>query len=291
VFAVVPQAALAAAVAQVDSLTRPLDDPYFDELMAQHRRIRRFLPYFARGIGLGAMPAGRPVLEALEHLRKVEDGGARGATWPTTFVPKSWERRVTGNGGVDRRAWTLCLIDRLRAALRRRDVFAMPSLRFADPRIGLLDGAAWEAAKPTVCRTLGKSQNAAEEISRLTGRLDQAFQTVAGNLPRNASVRIEPNGADDDLVLTGLTVSKNQTASSLCGAPWRRACRASIYRTCCWRSMPEPDSPAHSPMPVRRMPAPATWRPACAPCCWPRRATPAWNRWCAPTRQRFDGRA
>jgi len=119
-------------------------------------------------------------------------------------VPKSWERCVIPNGVVDRRAWTLCLIDRLRGALRRRDVFAMSSLRFADPRIGLLDGAAWEAARPTVCRTLGKCQNAAEEIGRLTERLDQAFRTVAGNLPRNAGVRMEQNGADEDLVLTGL---------------------------------------------------------------------------------------
>ncbi len=204
VFAAVPQAALEAAMAQVDSLIRPPDDPYFEELLAQHRRIRRFLPHFVRVVGLGAMPAGRPVLKALHHLRKVEDGGARGNPWPTEFVPKSWERRVTRNGSVDRRAWTLCLVDRLRGALRRRDVFAVPSLRFADPRIGLLDGAAWEAARPTVCRTLGKSLNSAEEISRLAERLDRAFRTVAGNLPQNAGVRIEQNGADEDLVLTGL---------------------------------------------------------------------------------------
>ncbi|CAO3460023.1 Mobile element protein [Azospirillum argentinense] len=44
----------------------------------------------------------------------------------------------------------------------------------------------------------------AEEIGRLTERLDQAFRTVAGNLPRNAGVRMEQNGADEDLVLTGL---------------------------------------------------------------------------------------
>ncbi|CAO3460021.1 hypothetical protein [Azospirillum argentinense] len=120
VFAAVPPAALEAAVAQVDSLTRPPDDPYFDELLAQHRRIRRFLPHFVRVVGLGAMPAGRPVLKALHHLRTVEDGGARGTPWPTEFVPKSWERRVTRNGSVDRRAWTLCLVERLRGALRRR---------------------------------------------------------------------------------------------------------------------------------------------------------------------------
>lgn len=204
VFDTVPQAALEAAVAQIDSLTRPPDDPYFDELLAQHRRVHRFLPDFVRVVGLDAMPAGRPVLKALHHLRKVEENGTRGTTWPTEFVPKSWERRVIRNGRVDRRAWTLCLVDRLRGALRRRDVFATPSLRFADPRIGLLDGVAWEAARPTVCRTLGKSQNATEEIGRLTERLDQAFRSVAGNLPQNTSVRFEPNGADEDLVLTGL---------------------------------------------------------------------------------------
>src|SRR5205814_10592305 len=86
------------------------------------------------------MPAGQPVLKALQHLRKVEEGGVRGKTWPTEFVPKSWERRVIRNGIVDRHAWTLCLVGRVRGALRRRDVFAAPSLRFGDPRIGLLDG-------------------------------------------------------------------------------------------------------------------------------------------------------
>ena len=204
VFTVVPKAALEAAVSQVDSLTRPPDDPYFDELLAQYRRIRRFLPHFVRVVGLGAVPAGQPVLKALHHLRKVEDSGVRGTVWPTEFVPKSWEGRVTRNDVVDRHAWTLCLVDRLRGALRRRDVFATPSLRFADPRIGLLDGAAWEAARPTVCRTLGKSQNAAEEIGRLSERLDQTFQSVVAKLPKNASVRLEQNGADEDLVLTGL---------------------------------------------------------------------------------------
>lgn len=204
VFTVAPKAALEAAVSQVDSLTRPPDDPYFDELLAQYRRIRRFLPHFVRVVGLGAVPAGQPVLKALHHLRKVEDSGARGTAWPTEFVPKSWERRVTKNGVVDRQAWTLCLVDRLRGALRRRDVFAVPSLRFADPRIGLLDGTAWEAARPTVCRTLGKSQNATEEIGRLSERLDQTFRSVVANLPRNASVRLEQNDADEDLVLTGL---------------------------------------------------------------------------------------
>lgn len=203
-FAAVPKAALEAAVAQVDSLARPPDDPYFEELLDQHRQIRRFLPQFARVVGLGAMPGGQPVLKAMQHLRKIEDGGERGAKLPTEFVPKSWECRVFKNDLIDRRAWTLCLVDRLRGAIRRRDIFSAPSLRFADPRIGMLDGAAWERPVQTVCRTLGRTQNAVEEITGLYERLDQAYRAVAGNLPKNASLRIEHTGSAEDLVLTDL---------------------------------------------------------------------------------------
>jgi TnpA family transposase len=204
IFAVVATVDLEAAMAQVDTLARPPDDPYFKELLDQYQRIRRFLPHFARSVRLGAMPAGQPVLKALQHLQKMENGKAHGLKMPLEFVPKSWLRRVIKNDVVDRRAWTLCLVDRLRGAIRRRDIFAAPSLRFADPRIGMLEGAAWEVARPTVCRTLGRTHNVAEEINTLSERLDQAYRSVAGNLPKNASLRIEQNGASDDLILTGL---------------------------------------------------------------------------------------
>src|SRR5271169_1440586 len=89
-------------------------------------------------------------------------------------------RARTGNRPRARMVWStgmpghLCLVDRLRGAIRRRDIFATPSLRFADPRIGMLDGAAWEAARPTICRTLGRTPNVADEINGLSERLDAA---------------------------------------------------------------------------------------------------------------------
>jgi TnpA family transposase len=203
-FKLIPQAALEAAVAQVDGLTRAPDDPYFEELLGQYRRIRRFLPQFARVVHLGAMPAAQKLLDAVHHFRKLEDGSSPALPMPTEFVPKSWERRVTRDGQVDQRAWTLCLVDRLRGAIRRRDIFAPTSLRFADPRLGLLDGVAWEAARPTVCRTLDKPANAAEAITQLSERLDRAYRTVASNIPKNLSVRFEPNVPDEEMMLTGL---------------------------------------------------------------------------------------
>jgi TnpA family transposase len=88
----------------------------------------------------------------------------------------------------------------MRTGIRRRDLFAAPSLRYADPRIGLLDGQAWEATRPSICRTLGLSTDAPAEVSRLAERLDAAYRDTAANLPKNAAVQVD--GAE--LVLSAL---------------------------------------------------------------------------------------
>ena len=188
VFAAVPRDVIEAAMSRVDALARPPDDPYFDELLAQHRRVRRFLPGLVRAAHLGATPAAKPLLAAVQHMSNVDSSGSK---LPVEFIPPGWHARVVVDGVVDPKAWTLCLIDRMRAALRRRDLFATPSLRYADPRLGLLDGPAWEAARPAVCRSLGVSASGPDEVARMAARLDSAYRDAATRLPENASVRIE----------------------------------------------------------------------------------------------------
>jgi hypothetical protein len=68
----------------------------------------------------------------------------------------------------------------------------------------LLEGAAWEAARPTVCRTLGVAPTAGEELSRLAECLDARYRTTAANLPTNGAVRMEPDGDALDLILSPL---------------------------------------------------------------------------------------
>ena len=64
----------------------------------------------------------------------------------------------------------------MRFGIRRRDLFASPSLRYADPRLGLLSGQAGESARPAICRTLGLSTDAPAEVARLAARLDAAYR-------------------------------------------------------------------------------------------------------------------
>ena len=74
---------------------------------------------------------------------------------PHEVIMKSWQRYVLReDGAVDYQAYTFCVLDQLRIALQRRDVFVSPSWRYADPRAGLLAATEWETARPVICRTL-----------------------------------------------------------------------------------------------------------------------------------------
>jgi TnpA family transposase len=195
---------LAEAIARIDNLARPEDDHYFKELRNQHRRLR-FLPSLLRTIAFASAPAGKPILDAIEYVRTVVDDKRRPGPAPTAFVPPAWNRQVhDAAGSIDMTGYRLCLLDRLRAAIRRRDIFVSPSFRYTDPRKGLLDGTAWEAARPAVCRTLGVSGKATDELERLSQRLDEAFRHTAAGLPQNASLRIEEVAGNADLVLSPL---------------------------------------------------------------------------------------
>lgn len=105
---------------------------------------------------------------------------------------------------VDKKAYVFCCLDRLRSALRRRDLFVATIIRHTDARIGLLSGVAWENSRSTICRSLGHSLSEDETITKLNHQLDQTYRAVAANLPANPSARVEMSDGKEDLVLTGL---------------------------------------------------------------------------------------
>lgn len=105
----------------------------------------------------------------------------------------------SADGSLDLTGYRLCVLDGLRRAIRRRDVFPARSLRYADPRNGLLSGPASEAARPTICRTVGVSSVAEEELGRLSERLDRAFRETARRVPANSGVTIVSTADGPDL--------------------------------------------------------------------------------------------
>ena len=195
---------LEAALTQVKTLVRPPDDMYNQELRQSWRRVRRFLPALLKTIQFGSTPAGRALDEALKELAEQAGLPATGQEH-LEIVTKGWRRYVVGDDGtVDKKAYVFCCLERLRAALRRRDLFIAPSLRYADARTGLLSGKAWEAARPTVCRSLGQTLSAEETIAALSRQLDETYWAVAANLPSNPSARVETVEGHDELIVSGL---------------------------------------------------------------------------------------
>ncbi len=206
VFAAVAPEHLAEAMQTVEALTRPPDDRYYAELVGRYSLVRQFLPTLLRTVAFGGTAVGQPLVEALAFLRRIEGQRVPDlADAPLAIVPRAWQPLVRGGSAwIDRRAYTLCVLEQLRLALRRREVFVAPSARWGDPRAKLLQGPAWEAARPQVCRLLGRATAPATELAALGAQLDEAYRRTAAHLPENTAVRFAADGAREALVLTPL---------------------------------------------------------------------------------------
>jgi TnpA family transposase len=125
---------------------------------------------------------------------------------PLEGVPSAWRRLVKPprEAEVDRRAYTLCTLERVQDNLRRRDVFVSRRERWGNPRIKLLQGEPWEAMRSQVCRALNRHESPAPELQALAQALDTAYQRTAEHFSTTAAVRIEPVKGRDALTLTGL---------------------------------------------------------------------------------------
>jgi hypothetical protein len=55
---------------------------------------------------------------------------------------------------VDRAGYVFCVLEQFHQRLRRRDIFALASTRWANPREELLAGPAWETACGAVVNAL-----------------------------------------------------------------------------------------------------------------------------------------
>ena len=194
------------ALTTVENLARPAEENYEQELVERYHKVRRFLPSLFHSVQFHATPSGRPVLQALHFLQQIE--GRRKpdlSDAPRAVISSAWKRLVIdATGQIDRAAYTLCVLERLQDSLRRRDVYVPASSRWGDPRTKLLQGTEWTSKRAQVCRSLGRSTHAAEEIQQLTRYLHDAYQRTASHLASNPDVRIEQVKGRPRLVLTGL---------------------------------------------------------------------------------------
>lgn len=192
----VPRTAVAGAVATVEALV-PDDDgsaeaAMREKLALRYNTVRPFLSLPGESDALDAAPAGRRLLKAVRQLpalarRRVKDRPLLPREVDAELVPAMWKRAVFSNtklvqGAVDRDAYVVCVLEQLHRALNRRDVFAAPSNRLADPRARLLDGPRWEAMRGDVLAGLSLTEDAETHLAQLTRALDAAWRQMADRL-------------------------------------------------------------------------------------------------------------
>lgn len=114
-------------------------------------------------------------------------------------MPKGWWDQLVfpkdrPEGCVDRNAYVFCVLELFHEGLKRRDIFARVSDRFADPRARLLSDDAWDAAKQPVLNALLLPDEPAELLAARAGDLDEAWRATAAGLDANASLTVDADG-------------------------------------------------------------------------------------------------
>ena len=213
---VLPRSEVAAALTAVVELAPPPDEDadvaWRAELVKRYATVRPFVLRLSEVIQFGAVEGGQVVLQAIQHLPEVlgRPKIPRDA-FAADLVTGSWKRfvyRVHSGAkstarveqtdgvveGIDYRAYAVCVLDHLHRALRRRDVFAVGSDRWGDPRARLLEGATWERAKPEILAALGLPEQPDAHLDELAELLDTAYRDVVARLPGHAALELTADG-------------------------------------------------------------------------------------------------
>lgn len=206
IFSKVSKESISQHIGVVNELAREPDDNFHEEMLEQYKRTRRFFPTLLKHIEFKGAPAAKTLLEAIEYLRALEGNNQLNFEEPPLdIVTKSWKRLIVDKEGlVNKKGYTLCVLEQIQDKLKRRDIYVEASNRWGDPRKKLLQGSEWEAKKNQVCRSLGHSLKADETIKNLSEQLDAAYSLAATNFDANDKVRIEYKGDIPTLTITNL---------------------------------------------------------------------------------------
>ena len=200
IFAHTGEQELSRAVTRVGEIARPPEEDHQKELLRRWQTARSFLPDLLATVNFQGTETAEPILEALDYLKDIDWKGRKSVdNAPISVVSKGWQHlAVDDKGKVDRKAFSLGVLEALQDALKRRDVYVSPSERYADPRAKLLSGEAWETARPGVLRALELPDSPGEYLQEVGEQLDTAYRRTADNLPENADVTIDPSAKGGD---------------------------------------------------------------------------------------------
>jgi len=197
----VPRGELAAALRALEELLpapdSDEDEAWRAELVNRYASVRGFLPMLCEVIDFDATVEGAAVLEAMRALPElIGRKKIRAREVDTELITGSWYRLVFPEAPdvVHKAAYVFCVLEQFHRHLKRRDIFAPASSRWADPRSKLLSGAAWEQAKPRALAALGLPECPDELLAEHARLLDSTYRQVGGRMHVNDAVTVDERG-------------------------------------------------------------------------------------------------
>lgn len=186
---------LRASVASINAVLPPDADPdgeWRSVLMTRYPLVRKFLRVLVETIEFGASTDAAPVLHAINALPDLLDAGPTKRV-PAGYldarkveagiVPAGWKPQVFAKGcpegTVDRNGYVFCVLDLFHQRLKRRDIFAAASSRWADPRAQLLTQQAWESKREALLDELQLPEDPDELLGGCSEQLDAKWRHMA----------------------------------------------------------------------------------------------------------------
>ena len=176
------------AISTVKSLTRVNHDKYFEEMLDQYKKVRRFLPSIFADIDFKSTKSGQNIFDAIKFLNSIEGkkkGNINDA--PKEIITESWRHLVISkdNNTIDRVGYTLCVLDNLQSSMRCKDLFVEDSEKWCDPRSKLIAENNWPAQKNIFCKLLGLPVESSDAANLLSNDLILSYQKTLNNFATN----------------------------------------------------------------------------------------------------------
>jgi len=206
IFSTISKIKIDESIKIIESLARPVNYAFQDEMVQQYSRVRRFLPKLLHEIQFQSAPAGELTLESFHYLTSLDLSSKKPLKdVPLDIVTKPWERLVFDKERkIIKQGYILCFLSRLQDSLRRRDIYVEKSDRWGDPRKKLLQGDQWKGNRTQICRSLGHSINPKEAVKNLSLQLDSTYKQVSSNFKDNKSISLDNSGKHPSLTIQNL---------------------------------------------------------------------------------------
>jgi TnpA family transposase len=184
------------AIITIRNLTRTSHGKYFEEMLDQYSKVRRFLPSIFADINFKSTKSGENVFEAIKFLNSIE--GKKKANInnaPKEIITESWRYFVINkeNNTINRIGYTLCVLDNLQSNMRSKDLFVEDSEKWCDPRTKLIPENEWLSQKGTFCKLMELPIESVDVVTLLNNDLNLSYKTTLDNFNQNDNLEIIDN--------------------------------------------------------------------------------------------------